>query len=792
MSNANSQKQSRPDGPTPLRRWGLWPFWTRLDSYIFGEIHRPFIMAMLVYNGIFFIKTLAAVAELSGGKFEVPLGLLSLFFISEIPGFLFITVTMSFLFAGLAGIGRMSTDSEIIAPQVVGLNFWRLSRPVMVYGGLLTLFLFLVSNWIGPMLNRAWLEQSKNYREIAMPNIQPGVINPLGKSMLYVDRLEGDRLAELVFVNTNEEQEEILLAEHATIYETRDLDLYQAVRVDLKADQSIEVYETSEMTLGLPIPGDLDALGLKGAPRDLFDTPTLVRWWQSGQAPNTQDLEIEIFQRLINPFVCLIFSLFAVPLAAKHARVRRGSGFGTSLFLIGIFFMASKIARDAASQEKIPILIGMIGPAIMFLAIGIVLQVGKNLWWSQPLRRAQDRVGHWLTFPVQKLFDFLKKRKSDPELREADGSPAQTFIFPSRLDMYITKSFLGIFLLVQSSLLVLALIVEYTQIGKHIQRNDVALEVVLRYMGYKIPEMLDLTFFVCLLISTLILLAVMSKHQEVTAVRAAGGSLQRLCLPLIICGLGASVASFYMGNTFLPFSNRRAATLRNEIRNKTEATFSQDVWLKTAPGELLNFQVYDHRGKRLIGLRRYSLEGPDGTLIQRTDLPRVVFDNGWKAEVPGRSWTFLRDPNHKGEVVPRLTVIEAGESLALGLKHDDLLQKRRKPREFSIKELRGYIGYIRGLGYIEPSYATELYVKYAQPFMPIIMILLALPLGFQFGRRGTFFGVGMGLVAGLLFLGLFEALRQMGASGLIHPIVAGWAIVLLFGFFSLYRFVNLE
>lgn len=785
---------SEPENQTPskpfLPRLGLFPLWSRLDSYVFGEINRPFFMAMLVYNGIFFIKTLAAVAELSGGKFEIPYSLLMLFFVSEIPGFLFITITMSFLFAVLAGMGRLSSDSEILAPQVVGISFWRLSRPVFAYGGMLSLFLFVVANWVGPTLNRIWLSESRNFSEIALPNLQPGVINPLGKSMLYVDRIDGDRLADLLFVDASEEKEELLIAEHASIYENRDLDLFRAVKIDLLKDQTMKTYATSEMTLSLPMPAALEGLGLKGAPRDLLDTPRLRRYLAQQTDPKRQrDLAIELYQRIVNPFICLVFALYAVPLGAKHARMRKGSGFGTSLFLIGTYFIISKIARDAASQEKINLLLGMIGPTVVFLLGGLILQVGKNRWWSQPLRRIQDRVSHFLYLPIEKLFNLLKK-KGKQEKRQ--GAPAQTFIFPSRLDIYVTKSFFSIFLLVQCSLLVLALLVEYTQVGKHVTRNQIPPDVVLRYLGFKLPEMLDLTFFLCLLIATLILFAVMSKYQEVTAVRAAGGSLQRLCLPLVVCGLGASIFNFYISNTFLPYANRRAAALRNEIRQKNESTFSRDVWLKTGPGEIVNFQVYDHRTKRLLGVRRFRLGADQEALVERTELPQAVFADGqWRAAVPGKTWAFFRDSPNQA-MRPTVTAIAPHEPVALNIQHEDLMRKRRRPSEFSIKELKGYIRYVRRLGYVEPSFQTELNVKLAQPLVPLIMMMLAMPLGFQFGRKGTFFGVGIGLIAGLLFLGLFEALRQMGGSGLVHPIVAGWSVVVLFGFFSLYRFVNLE
>jgi lipopolysaccharide export LptBFGC system permease protein LptF len=76
--------------------------------------------------------------------------------------------------------------------------------------------------------------------------------------------------------------------------------------------------------------------------------------------------------------------------------------------------------------------------------------------------------------------------------------------------------------------------------------------------------------------------------------------------------------------------------------------------------------------------------------------------------------------------------------------------------------------------------------------MPLVMMILAMPLGFQFGRKGTLYGLATGLVGGLSFLGLFELVKQLGATGIINPVAAGWSVVVVFGSLALYRFINME
>ena len=60
--------------------------WNRFDSYLFSEVHMPFLMAMLVYNGIFFIRIFSEIAQL-GGDVELTSWLYGLLLSAIFPKF---------------------------------------------------------------------------------------------------------------------------------------------------------------------------------------------------------------------------------------------------------------------------------------------------------------------------------------------------------------------------------------------------------------------------------------------------------------------------------------------------------------------------------------------------------------------------------------------------------------------------------------------------------------------------------------------------------------------------------
>ena len=766
--------------------------WTRLDAYIFSEITGPFLGAMLVYNGIFFLQIIAQIADLSSSNFQIPFGLYLLFFLSSIPEILVITVAMSFLFAALTAIGRMSVDSEIIAPQSLGISFWRMSRPILAYGFMLTLLLSATNHWIGPWLNREKAVVAANFaKNFKMPNIQQGIINTFGTdTALYVKGVEEGRLAELFIVNESAKHETMLLADRASIYTNRELELFRAVKIDY-GPELLDIMAADELQDVIPAVKKFNDDRIQGSERDRFDTLTLMRNLPKDEKERLRT-EITIWQRFWSPFVCIIFALFAVPLAAKHSRMRKSAGFGFSLIIIGAYFFLTKVTSDAASAGKAGLWLLMSGPPILFLLFGIALQIGKNGWWAQRIQKAQDATGYRIRLAFSWFFGLFRRQKiKDQNLAIANRS-ARTFIFPSKLDAYVTRSFFSIFVMVQLSLLVLLLLVEYTQVSKAARINNIPGKTLLQYLAYKAPEMLDISMFLCMLIATLLLLAMMSKNLEVTAVRAAGGSLQRLCLPLIAIGFLGSIFGAYMSNGFVPKTNRKALALRNFIRNKSDQGFSTNQWLKNNKGDLVNFKYFDEGTKSVVGLKVYNLEPGEGAILERTEIPRLAYQQGWHAGVAGKTWRFSYKSAQSDSVVGESRKIEEGAQWNLHLELKDLSRQKRRASEFSIPELRQYLKYIRSMGAAGTDFQTELYAKQARPLMPLIMMLLAMPLGFHFGRRGSFYGVALGLIAGLVFWGLFEFVKTLGENGIIHPIVAGWSVVTIAGFIALYRFINLK
>jgi lipopolysaccharide export LptBFGC system permease protein LptF len=85
----------------------------------------------------------------------------------------------------------------------------------------------------------------------------------------------------------------------------------------------------------------------------------------------------------------------------------------------------------------------------------------------------------------------------------------------------------------------------------------------------KIPEILVFILPIVLLLALLYALTNHARHQEITAIRAAGISLWRICVPYLAVGFVLSLALFAMNELWVPNSADRREEILNRRVNKT-------------------------------------------------------------------------------------------------------------------------------------------------------------------------------------------------------------------------------
>jgi len=108
----------------------------RLDTiwrYIFREVLSPTLLGLVVYVLVFLMNALFELAELAIKK-ELPIRTVVELLFYFMPRVLVMTIPMAILLGVLVGVGRMSTDSEVIALRASGISYWKVLAPVLTLG----------------------------------------------------------------------------------------------------------------------------------------------------------------------------------------------------------------------------------------------------------------------------------------------------------------------------------------------------------------------------------------------------------------------------------------------------------------------------------------------------------------------------------------------------------------------------------------------------------------------------------------------------------------------------------
>src|ERR1051325_2328001 len=123
-----------------------------LTRYIFKEMIGPTLLGFVFYTAIILMKQLFDLAgiiirqSLSAGTV---LKILSL----SLPHITVLTVPMSLLFGILIAVGRLSSDSEIIAMRALGISTRTIYRPVFFFSFLVFLLNLYLMNFVLPKGN---------------------------------------------------------------------------------------------------------------------------------------------------------------------------------------------------------------------------------------------------------------------------------------------------------------------------------------------------------------------------------------------------------------------------------------------------------------------------------------------------------------------------------------------------------------------------------------------------------------------------------------------------------------
>lgn len=290
-----------------------------------------------------------------------------------------------------------------------------------------------------------------------------------------------------------------------------------------------------------------------------------------------------------------------------------------------------------------------------------------------------------------------------------------------------------------------------------------------------------------ILLAVFLTLALLTRNNEIIAMKAAGISVYKIISPLLIFSGCVVLVSFGNQELVLPYTSQKAEYLENvKIKQKKgPRLLKQDRFWYRSEDIICNIELFEHASNTLHGITIYFFD-QQLVLTRRLDAKRGKWiDNKWHFYN-----LVVRSFNPDGSIT-----VETAEEKIVPLKEtpDDFKVARREPEEMSFAELKDYINKIEKAGYQIPEYIPYLYAKLSFPFVSLIMPILAIPFALRIGKSGGMaLGIGMSVIIGFIYFVFFNFSLSLGSGGLLHPLFSAWVANILFGSLGIYLILKVR
>jgi LPS export ABC transporter permease LptG len=530
-----------------------------------------------------------------------------------------------------------------------------------------------------------------------------------------------------------------------------------------------------EMTLG-ELAGKIDELRARD-PRNA-DIPRFAVEWH---------------KKFSIPAACLVFGLLGLGLSLGSKKEARSAAFALSVAVIFLYSVILRLGEQAGDTGMMPPPLAMWGANIVLGGAALLL-----LWLNQH-EAAFDPLD-----PAHYVSWLPRIRRSHPAappgrpgaLRAAEARPRPAVVlripritlrFPSLLDRYISRAYVGHFVLVLGAFAAFTLLAEFLDLFDDISRNRVRGKIVMHYFAFRTPFVLQLIAPFGVLVATLTTFGILSRRNEITAMKASGISVLRAAVAVILMGGVVTLGTLMTGEFLLPFTNRVAETDLNVIRGRPPQSSSlyEHRWMLGSDNRLYNYEYLVETSAEfaLYGLSVYDIAPREFELTGRLFAAKATWngltydlDRGWRRTL-GKRMAFRPFDALRTREVDQPAYFKRDEKEADQLRFGELWQ---------------HIQALQRKGMDVTRLRVQLHRKLALPSIAVVMTLIGIPFSFVVGRRGALWGVGFSLVMAILLWTVLAVFEALGNNALLPALLAAWAPNALFGVAGLYMMLTLE
>lgn len=362
------------------------------------------------------------------------------------------------------------------------------------------------------------------------------------------------------------------------------------------------------------------------------------------------------------------------------------------------------------------------------------------------------------------------------------------------IDRYMLRQFLKTFVVCYLSLTGLYIVFDaFTNLEEFIRCGDKAgglFQLMATFYGYKAILFFDRTAGLLILVSAMFTVSWIQRHNEMTALMAAGIPRVRVVAPLIVAAVAITFAAAANRETVIPRFRDEMARTPNDLigdkgqmldaryDNRTDILMRGDrTYADRKRIEQPNFLLprdLRHYGKQIVAEEAFYLppeaDRPGGYLFEGVSQPRDL-ENRPTLELDGQPVV----------ITPRSAPkwLNPGQCFVVSQITFDQLTGGRMFREFS-----STAQLIRGVHNASLDFGADvrvaIHTRMVTPLLDMTLLFLGLPLVVTRRNRNVFLAIAMCAGVTTLYLLTIIGAQHLGAMLVVSPALGAWLPLIVF------------
>ncbi len=361
-----------------------------LDNYILRSIVQIFISAILIFTFLYILIDAGTHLDdfLSN---KVPALTVLQYYFNFLPVIFVQTSPIACLLAVLFTYSTLNNNNEIIALRASGLDFWKITKPAIIFGLIASALVFLVNEKFAPQATSLAQEIKTEKIKTNAGGSGKRMLQPIKNLFFYgmdnrlffIDEFDpGTKIVRnltIISQDSLQRMTEKLVAQKGewtgTAWKLTNCQLTRYNPIDQSLDGDAPFYKEKIMSIN-ERPEDFLKQRSSLSNMNIKELKAYIkRFKRSGAIAALNNLKVDLHQRIAYPFACIIIIFVGLPFALMTGR-RKGLTFasvGIALAIGFLFYVVNAVGLALGKAGVLlPFISAWIAPAL-FMAAGFYL-----------------------------------------------------------------------------------------------------------------------------------------------------------------------------------------------------------------------------------------------------------------------------------------------------------------------------------------------------------------------------------------------------------------------------------